>query len=154
MLTQRFLYQSSLFYPWLVLREFHVSQWHTPSLPQPPSTYNYQYTVAPQLTDSLVSYTSYSTAFFQSKIRSYSYLFAASTIVPQVSAISSTRIAVLPLTSPTSTIPATSLAFCLYTHTHTHTLPYMVCLYTSLCISAKPTFSLSAIEVTLIANRY
>ena len=60
------------------------------------------------------------------------YFSAAWQKVPQVSAMSSTKIAILSLTSPTSTIVATSLAF-----------------FLSLWISAKSTFSLSAMEVTL-----
>ena len=63
------------------------------------------------------------------------YLSAALQNVPQVSAMSSTRIATLPLTSPTSTIDATSFAF-----------------LRSLWIRAKSTFSLSAIEVTLASQ--
>jgi hypothetical protein len=57
---------------------------------------------------------------------------AALTSVPQVSAISSTRIAVLPSTSPTSTILETSLGR-----------------VRSLCMSAKPRFKPSAIDVAL-----
>lgn len=60
------------------------------------------------------------------------YFSAAWQKVPQVSAISSTRIAILSLTSPTRTMVATSLAF-----------------FLSLWIRAKSTFSLSAMEVTL-----
>ena len=43
-----------------------------------------------------------------------SYLLIARFIVPHVSAISSTRTATFPLTSPTNTMLATSLAFFLY----------------------------------------
>lgn len=60
------------------------------------------------------------------------YFSAAWQKVPQVSAMSSTSIAILSFTSPTRTMVATSLAF-----------------FLSLWISAKSTFSLSAMEVTL-----
>ena len=53
-------------------------------------------------------------------------------MVPQVSAISSTRMAIFSLTSPTRTMDATSLTF-----------------LRSLCISANSTLRRSAIEVTL-----
>jgi hypothetical protein len=62
---------------------------------------------------------------------------AACTTVPHVSAMSSTRIATLPFTSPTSTIDATSLAF-----------------LRSLWISAKSMFNLSAIDVTLCKQQH
>lgn len=55
-------------------------------------------------------------------------------MVPQVSAISSTKIATLSFTSPTRTIEATSLAF-----------------LRSLWIKANSTFNLSAIDVTRLA---
>ena len=61
-----------------------------------------------------------------------SYFSAAWHTVPQVSAISSTRMATRSLTSPTRTMEATSLAF-----------------FLSLWIRAKSTFSRSAMAVTL-----
>lgn len=60
------------------------------------------------------------------------YLSAAWQMVPHVSAMSSTRMATRSLTSPTSTIRSTSLAF-----------------LRSLWMSANSTFSRSAMEVTL-----
>lgn len=59
---------------------------------------------------------------------------AAWQIVPQVSAMSSTRMATLSLTSPTRTIEATSFAF-----------------WRSLWMSANSTLRRSAIEVTRLA---
>lgn len=56
-------------------------------------------------------------------VTDHTYLLDASISVPHVSAMSSTNIAVLPLTSPTSTIPATSLANFLYRNTGAFTLP-------------------------------
>lgn len=64
--------------------------------------------------------------------RTFTHFSAAWHIVPQVSAISSTKMATLSFTSPTSTILSTSLAF-----------------FRSLWIRAKSTFSRSAIDVTL-----
>ena len=60
------------------------------------------------------------------------YLSAAWQMVPQVSAISSTKMATRSLTSPTRTIAATSFAF-----------------FRSLWMRAKSTFKRSAIDVTL-----
>lgn len=64
------------------------------------------------------------------------YLSAAWQMVPQVSAMSSTKMATRSLTSPTRTMAATSLAF-----------------FRSLWISAKSTLRRSAIDVTLQGNK-
>lgn len=66
------------------------------------------------------------------RVNEGAHLSAAWQIVPQVSAMSSTRIATRSVTSPTRTIRSTSFAF-----------------FLSLWIRAKSTFNLSAIEVTL-----
>ena len=64
------------------------------------------------------------------------YFSAAWQTVPQVSAMSSTSIAILSFTSPTNTMDDTSFAF-----------------LRSLWIKAKSTFSLSPIDVTLENQR-
>lgn len=63
----------------------------------------------------------------QAKLNRLTYFCAASVSVPQVSAISSTRIAVRSLTSPTRTMLATSLATFRWLHKYTNIRALWLC---------------------------
>ena len=103
------------------------------------------------------------------------YFPLANINVPQVSAMSSTMMAVLPFTSPTNTMLSTSFAFlrcmyvcvyvCVCVRVHVRVCKVGVCcsyyylregrkqksntVHTSLWMRANPIFKLSAMEVTL-----